>query len=143
MIGKNNYLNIRTSSGFTWNGQTGSTRGFADFESIEMCRRAGAYLLMRSYRKADCKTIESVISRWAPKSENDTENYIKFVCKMTGLSRTMRLVFDNDYASILAAMEIIENGCDYRKRDTYYENARVSYLNIINQFKIKSYESQG
>lgn len=140
MIGKNNYLNIRTSSGFTWNGQTGSTRGFADFESIEMCRRAGAYLLMRSYRKADCKTIESVISRWAPKSENDTENYIKFVCKMTGLSRTMRLVFDNDYASILAAMEIIENGCDYRKRDTYYENARVSYLNIINQFKIKSYE---
>lgn len=140
MIGKNNYLNIRTSSGFTWNGQTGSTRGFADFESIEMCRRAGAYLLMRSYRKADCKTIERVISRWAPKSENDTENYIKFVCKMTGLSRTMQLVFDNDYASLLAAMEIIENGCDYRKRDTYFENARVSYLNIINQFKIKSYE---
>ena len=140
MIGKNNYLNIRTSSGFTWNGQTGSTRGFADFESVEMCRRAGAYLLMRSYRKADCKTIERVISRWAPKSENDTENYIKFVCKMTGLSRAMRLVFDNDYASILAAMEIIENGCDYRKRETYYENARVSYLNIINQFKIKSYE---
>lgn len=142
MIGKNNYLNIRTSSGFTWNGQTGSTRGFADFESVEMCRRAGAYLLMRSYRKADCKTIEKVISRWAPKSENDTENYIKFVCKMTGLSRTMQLVFDNDYASILAAMEIIENGCDYRKRETYFENARVSYLNIINQFKIKSYEGK-
>lgn len=140
MIGKNNYLNIRSSSGFTWNGQTGATKGFADFESIEMCRRAGAYLLMRSYRKAGCKTIESVISRWAPKSENDTENYIKFVCKMTGFSRNMRLVFDNDYASILAAMEIIENGCDYRKRETYYENARVSYLNIINQFKIKSYE---
>lgn len=140
MIGKNNYLNIRNSSGFTWNGQTGATRGFADFESVEMCRRAGAYLLMRSYRKADCKTIESVISRWAPKSENDTENYIKFVCKMTGLSRAMRLVFDNDYASLLAAMEIIENGCDYRKRETYFENARVSYLNIINQFKIKSYE---
>ena len=142
MIGKNNYLNIRTSSGFTWNGQTGSTRGFADFESVEMCRRAGAYLLMRSYRKAACKTIEKVISRWAPKSENDTENYIKFVCKMTGLSRTMQLVFDNDYASILAAMEIIENGCDYRKRETYFENARVSYLNIINQFKIKSYEGK-
>lgn len=142
MIGKNNCLNIRTSSGFTWNGQTGATRGFADFESVEMCRRAGAYLLMRSYRKADCKTIERVISRWAPKSENDTESYIKFVCKMTGLSRTMQLVFDNDYASILAAMEIIENGCDYRKRETYFDNARVSYLNIINQFKIKSYEGK-
>ena len=141
MIGKNNYLNIRTSSAFTWFGQTGSTRGFCDFESIEMCRRAGAYLLMRSYRKAGCKTIESVISRWAPKTENDTENYIKFVCKMASLSRSMRLVFDNDYASVLAAMEIIENGCDYRKRETYYENARVSYLNIINQTKIKIYES--
>lgn len=140
MIGKNNYLNIRTSSAFTWKGQTGATRGFCDFESIEMCRRAGAFLLMRSYRMAGCKTIESVISRWAPKTENDTENYIKFVCKMTELSRTMRLVFDNDFASVLAAMEIIENGCDYRKRESYYENARVSYLNIINQFKIKSYE---
>lgn len=142
MIGKNNYLNIRTSSAFTWNGQTGATRGFADFESVEMCRRAGAYLLMRSYRRAGVTTIEDVISRWAPKTENDTENYIKFVCKRTGFSRTMQLVFDNDYASILAAMEIIENGCDYRKRDTYFENARVSYLTVINHFKLKCYEGK-
>ena len=138
MIGKNNYLNIRTSSAFTWNGQTGATRGFADFESIEMCRRAGAYLLMRSYRRLGLDTIERVISRWAPKNEN----YIKFVFKMTGLSRTMHLVFDNDYASILAAMEIIENGCEYGKRDTYFENARVSYLYIITHYKIKVYEGK-
>ena len=142
MIGKNNYLNIRTSSAFTWNGQTGATRGFADFESIEMCRRAGAYLLMRSYRRLGLDTIERVISRWAPKNENDTEKYIQFVSKMTGLSRTMHLVFDNDYASILAAMEIIENGCEYGKRDTYFENARVSYLYIINHYKIKVYEGK-
>ena len=140
MIGQNNILNIRTSSAFAWNGQTGSTRGFADFESIEMCRRAGAYLLMRSYRRAGIWTIENVISRWAPKTENNTENYIKFVCKMTGLSRTMQLVFDNDYASILAAMEIMENGYVAKRRETHFENARVAYLDIINRFKIKSYE---
>lgn len=140
MIGQNNILNIRTSSAFNWNGQTGSTRGFANFESIELCRRAGAYLLMRSYRKAGCKTIDSIIRRWAPATENDTEGYIRFVSKLSGLPSTAKLCFDNDYASILAAMEIMENGYVAKRRETHFENARVAYLDIINRFKIKSYE---
>lgn len=140
MIGSNNILNIRNSSAFNWNGQTGSTRGFADFESIELCRRAGAYLLMRSYRKAGCKTIDSIIRRWAPATENDTEGYIHFVSKLSGLPSTAKLCFDNDYASILAAMEIMENGYVAKRRETHFENARVAYLDIINRFKIKSYE---
>lgn len=140
MIGKNNPLNIRTSSAFTWNGQTGATKGFCDFEDVMKCRRVGAYLLMRSYRKAGCKTIETIIRRWAPSNENDTEGYIKFVCKTTEFKPTMKLVFDSDFAAVLAAMEIIEKGVWQKERETYFANAKTAYISVINQFKIKCYE---
>lgn len=137
MIGKNNPLNIRTSSAYTWNGQTGATRGFCDFNDVMTCRRAGTYLLMRSYRRAGCKTIEAVINRWAPSSENDTNAYIQYVCKRTGLSKHTELVFNTDYASVLAAMEIMEKGVMASERETYFFNARAAYLTAMEQFNIK------
>ena len=140
MIGKNNPLNIRTSAAFKWLGQTGATKGFADFESIDMCRRAGAYLLMRSYRRAHAKSVGGVICRWAPKCENDTASYLHFVCKQTGLKAETVLCFDSDFASILAAMEIFEQGILLAKREEYYLNAKDSYLEIIAKNKLLRYE---
>lgn len=137
MIGKNNPLNIRTSSAYNWNGQNGATRGFCDFEDVVFCRRAGAYLLMRSYRRAKCLNIGAVISRYAPRCENDTNAYIEYVCKRTGLKATDTLCFDTDYASVLAAMEIFEQGIPTSKREIYFYNARASYLYVINQFNLK------
>ena len=140
MIGKNNPLNIRTSCHFKWNGQTGETRGFCDFEDVTMCRRAGAYLLMRSYRRAGIYQVADVIKRWAPAVENDTNAYISFVCKRTGFGKDTKLVFDSDYAAVLAAMEIMEKGVCAAWRDTYFANAKASYLFVINNFNIKKYE---
>ena len=65
MIGKNNVLNIRASKSFSWAGQNGATRGFCDFEGIEMCRRAGLYLLMRSYRRAGVVKLAEVTGQSA------------------------------------------------------------------------------
>lgn len=140
MIGQNNPLNIRTSSHYKWNGQTGETRGFCNFESEVMCRRAGAYLLMRSYRRAGIYKVADVIKRWAPAVENNTNAYISFVCKRTGFEPTTSLVFDSDYAAVLAAMEIMEKGVCAAWRDTFYANAKASYLYVINNFNIKKYE---
>lgn len=140
MIGKNNPLNIRTSTAFTWAGQTGSTRGFCDFEDVEWCRRAGAYLLMRSYRRAHCNTVGAVICRWAPSSENETDSYIHFVCKTTGFKAETKLCFDSDFAAILAAMEILEKGVPVNLRAEYYETAKHAYLKVIIYFNIKRYE---
>lgn len=141
MIGKFNPLNIRTSAVFNWAGQTGETRGFCDFISVIMCRRAGAYLLMRSYRRAQCRTLQEVINRWAPPRENNTVAYIDYVCKRTGLKPNFELCFDSDFASVLAAMEIYEQGIDIARRDTYFANARASYLYVIKEFDLKCYES--
>lgn len=141
MIGKNNVLNIRASKSFSWAGQTGATKGFCDFDGIEMCRRAGLYLLMRSYRRAGVVKLEEVIKRWAPPTENNTSNYVDFVCKRSGLQRGFVLRFLSDFASVLAAMEIMEIGVPIFKRDEYYATAKDSYLYLAEHFNLKPYES--
>lgn len=141
MIGKNNVLNIRASKSFSWAGQNGATRGFCDFDGIEMCRRAGLYLLMRSYRRAGVVKLEEVIKRWAPPTENNTSNYVDFVCKRSGLQAGFVLRFLSDFASVLAAMEIMEIGVPASKRDEYYATAKDSYLYLAEHFNIKPYES--
>ena len=140
MIGKNNVLNIRASKSFSWAGQTGATRGFCDFENAGMCRRAGLYLLMRSYRRAGVVKLEKVIKRWAPPTENNTSDYVDFVCKRSGLQRGFVLRFLSDFAAVLAAMEIMERGVPASKRDEYYAWAKDSYLYLAEHFNIKPYE---
>lgn len=137
MIGRNNPLNIRTSTAFTWNGQTGSHKGFCDFEDVVMCRRAGLYLLLRSYRRAGVKTVGGIITRWAPSCENNTGAYITYVCNRTGLQPNSTLYFDKDYAEVLAAMEIFEQGIPTSKRAEYYETTAKSYVYLIEKFNIK------
>lgn len=137
MIGKFNPLNIRTSSAFNWVGQTGATRGFCDFQSVEYCRRAGLYLLMRSYRRAGVVRLGEILHRFAPVSENDTERYISFVCARTGFNANMTLMMDSDFAAVLAAMEIYEQGIITARREEYFATAKQSYLYLIDYFKIK------
>lgn len=136
MIGKCNVLNVRTSAHFQWNGQTGATRGFCDFESEEKCRRVGIYLLKRSYKRAGVKTVAQIINRWAPANENDTQAYIAFVCQMTSFKPSDVMCFDSDYASLLAAMEIMEMGVGKMLRSSYFDKARNAYLHICTTYNI-------
>lgn len=142
MIGKNNVLNIRTSSSFSWLGQCGSTRGFCNFEGIEFCRRAGLYLLMRSYRRAKVTKLGDIIKRWAPATENNTKAYTDFVCNRTGLGSDFVLRFNSDFAGVLAAMEIVEIGVPQKERDGYYATAKMSYEYLIEHFNLKCDESK-
>ena len=84
MIGKNNPLNIRYVKANNWRGQTGHTRGFCDFGSVDSCIRAFAILVLRSYKRLGVVTISQIIKRYAPPSENDTFRYINFVCDHLG-----------------------------------------------------------
>ena len=140
---RNNPLNIRASQSFSWVGQSGAEKGFCVFDDVVFCRRAGAYLLMRSYRRAGVDTIEKIIRRWAPPIENPTSNYVAFVAKMTSLKPDTHLCFMSDYAAILAAMEIFEQGILSPRRDTYFVNALNSYTYIITKFNIFNDEKKG
>lgn len=136
MIGKNNPFNIRFSHRNQWLGLDKDMpvyKGFCNFIDRSYGIRAACCLLLRSYRMKGVDTIDSIIRRFAPPSENSTENYIVFVCIWSGVYMPFaRLVSVKQYAKVLQAMSV-------------YEGNRVSYediIQVINRYKIKLYENK-
>jgi len=132
-IRNNNPLNIRRSAANKWQGETkalpqrgqlpvgsgaigeGSARrrtgegAFCSFIDISYGLRA-AFCILRTYRnkyKAVC--IEDIVTRWAPPTENDTQKYIRDVCKLTGFGGKERLT-ENEWPRLVKAMARIECG---------------------------------
>lgn len=91
MIYKNNPANIR--SGSRWLGLSGTRHGFCEFESLEFGLRALLYILFKYYYKYRLRSISSIISRFAPPSENDTSSYIRFVHEFVKSEQS----FDDSY----------------------------------------------
>lgn len=86
MIGKNNPFNVRFVRSNQWVGLTGKNRGFCCFGSVEFGIRAFGVLVFRSYCRFRNKTsVSDVLTTYAPPSENNTPDYIRFVCKHSGL----------------------------------------------------------
>ena len=108
MIGRNNPFNIRNNRHNKWRGQVGSNNGFCNFDSLTSGVRAACIILMRSYRKFGFVTVEQIIKRFAPPSDNDTDNYILFVCNQTGFFRSTMMITDSDYMKLLFAMAKFE-----------------------------------
>lgn len=97
-IRNNNPLNIR--KGNNWKGeiQPQSDKSFEQFESMQYGIRAG-FIILRKYMTGyngltqKFNTINKIISRWAPSSENNTKAYIDQVEKLTGIPRHQQLSF--------------------------------------------------
>ena len=106
----NNPLNIRYSTANNWQGQQGQQSGFCVFDTPENGIRA-AMKILKSYRLKGVVTIADIISRWAPPTENNTQNYIDFVCNKLGANRTDEVEQSpSDYIALLQAMCIMEIG---------------------------------
>ena len=69
--------------GTDWDGLAAeqSDPTFCTFGEAVMGKRALMRILLTYRFTHDKKNIDSIIRRWAPPSENDTEAYIKFVAK--------------------------------------------------------------
>ena len=77
--------------------------------------RAAFYLLTRTYyHKYRLYTIRTIIHRWAPSCENDTEAYIRNVSRLTGIDPDEPLGIPSESPSVwmmvAVAMAIQENG---------------------------------
>jgi hypothetical protein len=106
----NNPGNIR--HGIDWDGLStdqGSDSEFAQFISPEYGIRAMFKILKTYDTKYNLATIEGIIARWAPPSENDTEAYIAFIENYTGLVRDVDLV-EGDMPSVVMGIIHMENG---------------------------------
>ncbi|WP_289290605.1 structural protein P5 [Bacteroides sp. 41_26] len=110
-----NPLNIRRNS-TKWQGlrteQTDSA--FFQFISMPYGYRAAIRTLVTYYNKYGLKTIRGIVSRWAPPSENNTENYINVVAKRSGFSPDVEIdIYDADtMIAIVSAMSFVENGVE-------------------------------
>lgn len=116
-IRNNNPLNIR--KGNNWKGErpNQTDKAFEEFETMEMGIRAG-FKILKNYitgyggKTKPYDTIEKVIRRWAPPTENATEKYIQFVADDAGVHRYQKIDFRNKYVMvrIVDAMIFVECG---------------------------------
>lgn len=119
----NNPLNIRRGEDWTGLASKQTDKAFCQFLNMSYGYRAGAKLL-KSYARIFAQhgqqwSVENVIKRWAPPSENDTGAYLHRVLEL------MHRLDDKDTcmaplwtkpgvqqaATMLAAMTCVECGC--------------------------------
>lgn len=109
----NNPLNIRISRDkFVGEIQPSQDKVFKQFDTMSHGYRA-AFRVLRTYiNNYKCDTIRKIISRYAPSSENHTENYIKVVSERSGITADEPILADNRemMVRIVAAMSFVENG---------------------------------
>ncbi len=109
----NNPGNIRRSK----TRYEGEVRPSRDREFKEFCSMAYGYramfTLLHSYeRRYGLSTIRSMLTRYAPPTENFTDGYIRFVSVRTGIAADAAIdtLNERDMIAIVRAMSEIENG---------------------------------
>lgn len=111
-IRNNNPLNIRI--GNTWLGErpNPTDQEFEEFVTMEYGLRAAFIILRRYIRRYKKNTISSIVSTWAPSSENNTLKYIDRVADLTKIDPTTPIdYYDRDtMCKLVAAMAQVECG---------------------------------
>ena len=127
----NNPLNIRHSAS-RWQGsrKEQTDKAFVQFVSMAMGYRAAWRTLETYHKRCEAKrmafTPRNIIYRWAPPEENDSEAYLRTVCRLANLAGNAPLVrpsraYDRTdkekLINLLAAMTCVENGVKMEEVD--------------------------
>ena len=127
-IRNNNPLNIRRSAD-RWQGarMEQTDKAFVQFISMPYGYRA-AWKVMETYWQIfnylpKNFSVRNIITRWAPPTENDTENYIRTLLKLSGLggnenfSQPSRGTNYERLELLIRAMTTMECGIPYKEVD--------------------------
>lgn len=121
-IRNNNPGNLRYYPSIAWHGQIGpDDGGYARFATMRQGVRAACIDLLAGFRQSQVSggregenTVAEIIAEWAPSNENDTEAYVKAVCKATGFGRDYEITPTKwNLVSLLDAIFRHENGGDF------------------------------
>lgn len=126
-IRTNNPGNIRYNPNNRWQGQIGQEGGYVVFRTPADGLRASSRVLDTYMRKHGRNTVESIFRAWAPRTENDTEAYIRFVSQGLGV-RPDQPLDPNDAAQrarLLALITQQENGDQPYSAQLLQETARL------------------
>lgn len=112
MLKLNNPGNIRLSAvSFRGEVRPSSHPSFCQFQTMADGYRA-MFVIIRTYmRMYGLTTIDGIISRWAPPTENDTQKYIDTVAYLSGINAYRSLTFcKHELVPVVCAMSVVENG---------------------------------
>lgn len=120
-IRNNNPLNIRI--GNAWIGEVPfpNDNEFEQFVSPRWGFRAAFVILRRYIKRYHLNTVELIVSRWAPRSENDTEAYVDAVVLTSGIRHGDIISFEDreQMVRLAVAMARVECGCPVSIKDAY------------------------
>ncbi|MBQ9363973.1 MAG: structural protein P5 [Bacteroidaceae bacterium] len=113
-----NPLNIRKSA-TKWQGmaERQDDVAFVSFVSNAWGYRA-AFRVLRTYMvNYGLRSIEDIVSRWAPPKENHTRAYIDTVSRLSGIGSLVNLYITNkeDMVKVVMTMAQVENGVEANK----------------------------
>lgn len=121
-IRNNNPLNVE--KGENWQGMTGNDGRFVIFQTPFYGIRAAARILKNYRDKYGLNTVNGIIKRWAPPSDNNpTQRYADFVANKAGL-QVNQVIPAQYYTRVVSAMIHFENG--YNPYDQSTINTAVS-----------------
>ena len=131
----NNIGCIRYVARNQWNGQKGSYRGYARFESLEYGVRALTILLMGYIYKYRLFDVFDIILRYAPSHDGNFPNVyadiIRNISGLTKLSNDIRIL-RLELPLIVYCIACVENGSEFRNRAMNYpEDEFRMYLNSL------------
>ena len=147
-IRNNNPLNIRHSKD-QWQGASNiqTDKHFVQFKSMAYGYRAAWRILHTYYKRLRERkkpfTVEHIISRWAPPSENDTKAYTRSVLKLSSIGGKENLLPPSNplgyikLSRLIAAMTVMENGIRMPQVDTeaIYQGYKLAFPENIQELK--------
>ena len=133
-IRNNNPGNIDFNESNDWQGQTGieSQGRFATFETPQHGIRAMTKLLQNYDSKYDFDTLDEIVNRYAPNSENNTSGYVDALARKTGLNpnETINLSDPATMKSLVTAMIEHENGMNPYSDDVINQGLQMAGLQV-------------
>lgn len=117
----NNPGNIRLGEQWQGMAEAQSDPEYIVFKTPVYGLRAMARVLDNYRKRYGLNTIQDIVTRWAPHSENPTDTYADFVAKKVGVSPTSKIDTADTMtmAKLIAAMVSFENGLNP------YDNATI------------------
>lgn len=113
--------NIRNSS-VRYLGEKESTDiAYKQFESMAWGFRA-MFVLLDTYRvRYGLKTLQQMIERYAPPSENDTTGYVSYITRRTRIAdiSTVDTHSEKQMIPLVTAMAVMENGTEPDSDDVH------------------------
>jgi hypothetical protein len=135
----NNWGNIRVSKN-KWVGKLPTTNAFEKFETVAHGIRA-MILLLQTFTKRNALTIRQLITIYAPPIENNTNHYVDFVSKQSGILPDVNFekTKENLYKIIKAMVKIeTQNDLPVSVFQTAWNMANTSFFD---KFKVVASQS--